>query len=512
MVPRTTALALLSLALAALITAAPARAERSDAKAGKAIYLKRCLGCHGVEGDGLGPAAKRLNPPPRDFTSGQYKFKSSAFNDDIPNDADLFRMIRNGMPGTAMPGWRDVLSERATWDVIAYIKIFAELDKEKVKHQVNFGAQVKSSAASIAKGRKLFLQGDRCVECHGKEGKGNGLKRLKDDDGARTWPRNLTKPWTFRVGNRPKDIFTRITVGIPGTQMPSFANPKSKKKLSIEERWHIANYVATLAKTIEVVRADNTVIKADKVVGKLPAAPDDKRWLKAPPSTFFLVPQIIAKPRFFKPSNDTITVRALYNEREIALLLEWDDRTRSIPGDPDAEKIADKPMGEDAVAVQLPVAIPTGMEKPYFAMGEPAKPVNLWYWKSGTTKRAQGVQGYIGRGLGKLTKGQPGAPKLAGRGVYKNGTWRVVIRRPLKTGDSANDIQFPTGRFIPIAFAAWDGSNGEIGAKHTMTTWYWLVLKPSGGGTRPFLAAILVALALGGVLLWWGHGAARKRA
>ena len=48
------------------------------------------------------------------------------------------------------------------------------------------------------------------------------------------------------------------------------------------------------------------------------------------------------------------------------MLLEWDDRTKSIPGDELAEKIADNPMSEDGVAVQLPVVIPTEMEKPYY--------------------------------------------------------------------------------------------------------------------------------------------------
>jgi len=510
MTVRAMARVLFAAVLAAMVCAVPARAERGDTKRGKAIYLKRCLGCHGVEGDGLGPAAQRLNPPPRDFTSGQYKFKSSAFNEDVPNDADLFRMIRDGMPGTSMPGWRDVLSEQAIWDVIAYIKVFGELE-EKPKHQVDFGTQVKSSPASIKKGKSLFLKDDRCSECHGKNGKGDGVKKLKDDNGARTWPRNLTKPWTFRAGNSPKEIFTRITAGIPGTQMPSFANPKSKKKLSIMDRWHIANYVASLGKSVEVVQAKNTVVGASKLDGKLPDRPDDPRWSQAPPSTFFLVPQIIAKPRFFTPSNDTITVRAFYTDQALVLLLEWDDRTRSVPGDPDSAKIADKPMGPDAVAVQLPVKIPTGMEKPYFAMGNAAKPVNLWYWKVGTAKQPQSVQALIGRGLGKLTKRDTAAQKLVGRGVYKDGTWKVIIRRSLKTGDAANDIQLQAGRFIPVAFAAWDGSNGEIGAKHTMTTWYWLLLKPSGGGSRPLLIAILVAFVLAGFLVWWSRTAAKRR-
>ncbi|MDP6173285.1 MAG: c-type cytochrome, partial [Rhodospirillales bacterium] len=255
---------------------------------GKTVYEKRCLMCHGVEGDGDGSAAERLNPPPRDFTAATYKYKTTYFDDAVPNDDDLYRMIKDGMPGTAMPGWADILSEQDMWDLVAYIKIFGEIEEEKPEKQVDYGTQVATSPESIAKGKKLFLDGDRCSECHGTEGKGDAIKKLKDDNGARTWPRNLTKPWTFRASNSPKDIYTRISGGIPSTQMPSFADPVSKKKLSIEDRWHVANYVASLGANGKVVDPANTVIKATRIDGGLPTTPEDEKWAQAPHTAFFL--------------------------------------------------------------------------------------------------------------------------------------------------------------------------------------------------------------------------------
>ena len=56
-----------------------AAAKPGDADKGKEIYDKRCIWCHGAEGDGAGAAKDRLNPPPRDFTSGNYKIKTSSF-------------------------------------------------------------------------------------------------------------------------------------------------------------------------------------------------------------------------------------------------------------------------------------------------------------------------------------------------------------------------------------------------------------------------------------------------
>jgi DMSO reductase family type II enzyme heme b subunit len=496
--------------LSLLLLTAPLARAAEDAERGKAVYATRCAMCHGEEGEGDGPGAKRLVPPPRDFSEGQYKFKTTGFDDAVPNDADLVRMIRDGMPGTAMPGWADVLSEQDIADVTAYIKIFAGLEEEKPSDQIDYGTPVETSPESVAKGKKLFLAGERCSECHGNDGKGDAVKKLKDDSGNRTWPRNLTKPWTFRASNSPKDIFTRISGGIPGTQMPSFADPKSKKKLSVEERWHVANYVVSLAKTERTVRAENIVVKAVRIDGALPPGQNDEKWALAPSATFAMVPQIIVKPRFFTPANDTITVRALYNDKAVALLLEWDDRTKSIPGDQAAQKIADENMGEDAVAVQLPVVMPKGLEKPYFGMGDAAKPVSLWKWRSGSLKSPETAELYTGIGFGELDKRELTEGELAAKGAWRDGTWRVVLTRPLNPPSADNDIALKEGKFVPIAFSAWDGSNGERDGAHTLSTWYWLLLEPSVG-SKPIVAALLSMVLVFGLLVFWARGAARRR-
>ena len=500
---------LLGATLGVLFMAGSAIAATGNVDNGEIIYNKRCVWCHGADGDGAGAAEEFLNPPPRNFEDGQYKIKTTGFDDMVPNDEDIFRMVRDGMPGTAMPGWSQLLSEQDMWDVVQYIKTFAGYEEEEPTDQIDYGSQIASSPESIEKGKKLFEDGDRCVECHGKSGKGSATKALKGDYKERTWPRNLTKPWTFRGSNDPKDIFERITIGIPGTQMPSFADPKSKKKLGIEERWHVANYAASLA-TDMVVNAANTVIKADKVEGELPATPDDEGWNQAVPTTFVLVPQIIGKDRFFKPSNDTITVRALFNDKMVALLMEWDDRSKSIPGDELAEKIGDPPISEDGVSVQLPITIPTEMEKPYFGMGDTSHPVNIWHWKSGTTEAPETIAIANARGFGDIEKRDAADDTgLQAKSSYADGTWRVMITRSLTTSDAENDLQFIEGKFIPVAFAAWDGSNSESGSEHTMTTWYWLLLKPAAS-SMPFVMALLIMGLFAGGLMWWARSAAGK--
>jgi DMSO reductase family type II enzyme heme b subunit len=492
--------------LAFFITLALSAAPAVATTVAKEVYDKRCAWCHGEKGAGNGPAAEFLNPSPRDFTSGVYKWKSTPFDEIAPSDDDLAGMIKGGrthnaitgwtgMSGTSMPGWADTLDDREVAGLAAFIKKFAELEAP-AKGPVDLSKQIKSSRESIERGRKVFK--DRCSECHGEEGRGDGTKKLKDDWGGRTWPRDLTKGWSFRVSNDPKDIYTRVTVGIPGTQMPSFADPSSTKKLTQDERWDVANYAASL-NTPYKKPGDTPVINALRVDGSLPEAHDDPAWQGAGFRSFYLLPQIIAGERHFKPSLDSISAKALYNDSEIAILIEWDDRTKSLPGDAKAIEIADGEVFEDAVAVQWPVTIPRESERPYFGHGDASWPVNIWYWRSeGGAQAPQTVRLLNAKGIKEVEDRDPVVSGLKAVGVYDRGTWRVVMKRPLKTNDPAKDIQLEEGRFIPVAFAAWDGSNGEKGSRHELTTWVWVLMQPEAT-SEVYIWPVAVGLLIFGV-------------
>lgn len=491
-----------------LILPVLALADSGDAEKGEEIYFLHCAGCHGEEGDGLGPGAERLLPPPRDFTSGMFKIITTAFDEFVPRDEDLFRMVSDGMPGTSMPGWSDLLSDQDIWDLLSYVKIFSGYDEEEPGPELAYGEQIYSSAISIERGKELYLEDERCTECHGLEGKGDAKKRLLGDNSERTWPRNLTKPWNFLGSNDPREIFARISTGIPGTQMPSFADEDSTSKLSIAERWHVANYVKSLEKTVEVVDPKNTVVKAVLVEGDVAATTDDPRWQDSQPSTFFLVPQIIAEERQFTPSDDTITVRAMYSAEYIAILLTWDDRTKSIPGDARAEKISEEGLAEDGVAIQFPVTIPDSMEKPYFGMGDASNPVNIWHWKGGTTELPESISLMNAKGFAEISLRE--YPDVQATGTYLNGTWRVLFKRKMTTENASDDIQFSPGVFIPVGFAAWDGSAAESGSRHTMTTWYWLLLE-SSSVWEPIFAGLIALLLVIVAEIWWLRNISRKQ-
>ncbi|NIW75637.1 MAG: c-type cytochrome, partial [Gemmatimonadetes bacterium] len=87
---------------------------------GREVYDKYCVGCHGENGQGDGPAAVRLITQPRDFTSGVYKFRSTD-SGSLPMEADLYRTITRGLSGVSMPGF-PLMPHRDKLAVIEYIK------------------------------------------------------------------------------------------------------------------------------------------------------------------------------------------------------------------------------------------------------------------------------------------------------------------------------------------------------------------------------------------------------
>jgi len=87
-----------------------------DAAKGDKIFKANCVVCHGDKGDGKGPAAAGMTPPPRNFTSAT-EMKGI-------DDARLHKSIVEGRPGTPMVGFGKTLKPADIDDVIAYIAAF----------------------------------------------------------------------------------------------------------------------------------------------------------------------------------------------------------------------------------------------------------------------------------------------------------------------------------------------------------------------------------------------------
>ncbi len=239
-----------------LIEAGVFSMERSEEyiSHGKEVYQRRCQGCHGVEGDGNGPAATFFTDfRPRDFSFGVFKFRRTPTGS-LPTDGDLLRTITRGIPGTAMPSWH-MLPEKDRLAVIQYIKFELAADRitdpddpyyyfaeEPFEEPIYIGKPPAPSEELIAHGEEVWQQA-KCWECHGDTGKGDGEKAdgLEDDLDYPIHPADLTTG-QFKSGPSVEDIFRTMTTGLSGTPMPSYAD-----SLPEEDRWALSYYVLALS-------------------------------------------------------------------------------------------------------------------------------------------------------------------------------------------------------------------------------------------------------------------------
>ena len=521
---------------------APAATE-----AGKLLYVDKCAHCHGVEGAGDGDAAENLLPRPRDFTSGLYKIRSTE-SGNLPTDQDLYEVISNGMPGSSMPAWDKLLSEDERWSLVAHIKTFFEGFEGPSPRVIDLSDKVSYSEESVAKGKEFYAKLG-CVECHGALGRGDGTSApdLTDEWGFRSWPANMEHSWNFRGGSATEDIFKRFIGGIAGSPMPAFVSsfrvgltdaeaeriitleekdemteqeeeeytqledkayeyedimlrieegdeitPEEQKQLDeamkpiYEKSWHLANYVKSLgAEGRPPAAVGDKVLRSTFVIGDLPGL-NDPAWSEIKEASYFpLVGQVVIEPRQFNPSIDSVTAKSLYNDTEIAFLFTWDDRTKTLPQEDDdtGETV------EDAIAIQFPVKLPKdpNAPKPYFIWGG-RRPVYLWHWKVGEPDKITEMNA---KGINSAAV-QSSQSQMQVEGVYEDGRYRLLVRRALKTSDK-NDLQFESGTFIPIAFSAWDGANGDVKTKRAISTWYAFVLDPVPSNRR-FVYPPLVAI------------------
>ena len=551
---RTVALLRLLFGMCVVLNLTHAQNAPEASEKGKQVYENSCAHCHGIEGRGDGSAAENLLPKPRDFTRGLYKIRSTE-SGELPTDQDLFNIITEGMPGSSMPGWETALSANERWEVVAYIKTFHDgfKESETPPKQITLAGKIPYAEQSVETGKVLYTELG-CVECHGNVGRGDGTSAptLTDTWDFQTWPANLTQSWNFRGGADTEDIFKRFIGGIAGSPMPAFEGDsflhfgltaeESKRltelenkdemteveedesaqlyekneatvdialdraegteltadeqqtydnamKVIYEKSWHLANYVKSLAPEKRPEPAiGNNVLRSQYIQGELPAM-DDAAWQTLDAKYFPLVGQIVIEPRQFNPTIDSVNVKSFYNDTKVAFLFTWDDRTHTT-GETDEET---GKTFEDALAIQFPVKVPQGptAPKPYFLWGG-RLPVYLWYWKASVPEQ---VTELTAKGI-DAAKVQEAQGELQTQSTYTNGQYKLWVKRTLKTEDK-KDLQLDPGVFVPIAFSAWDGANGDIDTKRVMTSWYTFVLELVPSSRRFVYPPLIALLSLG---------------
>jgi mono/diheme cytochrome c family protein len=490
---------LLAAAVLAVVTAASAAPDLgsdADRKAGETLYLKSCAQCHGDTGGGDGYAAIHLNPRPRDFTKGKFKIRTTP-SGALPTTDDLKHIIKVGMPYTSMPPW-PAFTDDELKQLAYFVKSFSPdfANPDFIKDPVSLPKPPKYTKESAEAGRKVYEE-TGCIKCHGELGRGDGpsARTLADDWGYPLKPADFTQRWTFRGGPTREDIFRTMTTGLNGTPMPAFG-----EALSDEARWAITDYMYSLGESDEARYAN--IVTAKHVDDPIDLGKGAAAFENAPAALFPVVGQIMEPGREFHPPVASLRVQAIYDASDIAFLVRWNDMSAETAGsngpaiavpieeeaiqqkvaaagegatDEWGEPIAAEsgatpaPKHSDAVAIQLPQALPTGPRLPYFLFGDATNGVDLWFADLARPSADQ----YVAKGSAAITAAD--ASDVTSVAHYDKGEWSVVFKRSLT---APSGVPFSPGAFIPVAFSVWDGGSAERGSKRGLTQWQTLYVEP----------------------------------
>lgn len=208
---------------------------------GRAVYLANCDQCHGPNGAGDGFGAPFLVPPPRDFTTAQYKFRTTGTGE-LPTDDDLFRSISRGANGTGMPPWHYLLPDEDRWALVDYVKSLSPRFESPAPQVLSIPEEPKEPA-DANRGR-LVYEKLQCAKCHGEDGRGAGPSALTltDSKGFHINSRDFTNPGSFRTGWTAREIVRTFETGMNGTPMPSYSGLMTPR-----EEYDLAAYVMSLA-------------------------------------------------------------------------------------------------------------------------------------------------------------------------------------------------------------------------------------------------------------------------
>lgn len=477
---------------------------------GPAIYAQHCAACHGVSGDGNGPASVWLYPKPRNFSAGLFKVQSTPPGF-LPTDEDLLRSVTRGLPGSSMPSFSylDESQRRALVGHVKYLTAYTNAAGQRVNRfeEAQTTAHVGTPVVvppeppvtvdSLALGKAMFTK-MQCFTCHGETGAGDGpqVPTLKDNFGLPARPRDFNTG-SFRGGHTGRDLYLRINTGLAGTPMV----PYGEDVLKPEERWALVHYLQSLRRTDvavnDLLTPEDGSVRVEEVT-RLPGGPLDPLWDSIDPARVSLNPLWPEPKQVY-----AVAVSAVTDGKKLELLLQWRDE---LPQNT-AIRVQDF---QDAAAIQFSLS----GDYAFVGMGDAKNPVNIWHWKAGwqaeasdappemsdaynsmhvdaylptnfTTAATAGnvislphkspVEDANARGFGSFQSQPLAQQNVQGNGVWHDGSWNVVFSRDLESKD-ADDVKFITGKSVPIAFAIWNGEQGDRNGRKMVSNWYQLVL------------------------------------
>jgi mono/diheme cytochrome c family protein len=537
-------LALMAMSIASAQGTTKQAGDASDTPPGAKLYGQHCAGCHGTNGNGSGIAAAFLFPKPRNFRFGKFRLVST--ENTVPSQADLEAVLIRGMPGSSMPSWKHLKAEERSLLIQEVYRLTGEGARERYvanlkKEQGLTDEDIKSAdvqdeivayekgkttpgesaavpvivaadTAAIARGKEHFAK-QGCASCHGNEGKGDGVKKMIDDEGFPTRPRDLTRG-IYKGGHDPASLFLRIARGMPGTPMPSAPSPSETQ---------VVDLIHFLRSLSTEEQREAPVLKREKIVARhaavLPANSDLTAWRNAP------TVQVRLMPLWWRDdATPSVQVQAMHDGRNIVFRMEWEDSTANT----NAGKVE---AFRDAVALELV----RGPDEPFLGMGASGASIDLWMWDSdrgraeneleninprvvvdlyplsegvvesaeyarkGTKTSEQPDLALPAKAVGNqfthaasyptggssLAAAGPGTATfrfaksqlVAATGRWNQGRWTVLMRRALEVPSADDGLSLAPGQTASVALAVWEGSHRDRNGQKQVSIWQDLVIE-----------------------------------
>jgi mono/diheme cytochrome c family protein len=281
--------------------------DKDTLEEGSRLYRLHCVHCHGLSGDGRGPTAPWVNPHPRDYRKGIFKFTSSKQPLGVrkPLRSDLLRTLREGIEGTSMPSFRELPTKEldALASYVIHLSLrgqveFEIMNEKLLNHQKvgNFKtflrgklkeiatswveannnkitpgvkadypvlfeskgdtlrqvdvAQYKKDSSKLDRMMRASVHGglktfkSLCITCHFDYGRQSQI--VYDAWATLVRPTNLTTG-VYRGGRRPIDLYYRIHSGINGSNMAKLEGSQESDGLAYEKKiWDLINFLRVL--------------------------------------------------------------------------------------------------------------------------------------------------------------------------------------------------------------------------------------------------------------------------
>lgn len=218
---------------------------------GKAVFIRECWVCHGDEAKGKGPYRDILRPQPPDFSDQSHY---GTLQNPLFTDADYYWRISEGLPWSAMPVWKMMLSDEDRWAVTYYIRVNftqtvprprttgpqqyppiylaqqAPVNLSPDDVQAGDQSQLVYKAPNPEAGQGIYAS--YCAHCHGLTGLGDGW----DADYLDVKPANFHTADIMGLGEG--DWFSRVSFGLQNSAMPMW-----NEWMPEQWRWNAIAYI-----------------------------------------------------------------------------------------------------------------------------------------------------------------------------------------------------------------------------------------------------------------------------